>query len=183
MNAEIVSAEGFDYDGIFVHYFIDLPLGWSVVGADEDTFSSQLSGMTQRAFSAADVLTGEDVAHFSHAFTADFLFDVNRFDLNGEALPKWPQIFFEVVSVDSWSRVRAEGYASAAVPYAAGCHDFSLPTWRPLRPGPAGELRRYFVGGAPELEDLSYAGIPGDVADGKILSRFGFRTITSGSIR
>lgn len=147
------------------------------------------------------------MAHFSHTFNVDLFFDINRFDLdqvrNGfitltvfaisklvsacqESLPKWPQLFFEVVSVDSWSRVRAEGYGFTSVPYGAGCHDVTLPTWRPLRSdgsAAAGELRRYFVGGSPELEDLAYAGTPGDVADGKILSRFGFRTVNSGSIR
>ncbi len=100
-----------------------------------------------------------------------------------ESLPKWPQIFFEVMSIDSWSRCRAEGYGFTFVPYNAGSYDFSLDTWRPLRLDPKGEMRRYFVGGTPELDDLAYAGTPGETADDKVLSRFGFKTISSGSIR
>ena len=42
INAEIVSAEDFEYDGLFVHYFVELPMGWSA------TKESQLSGMTHR---------------------------------------------------------------------------------------------------------------------------------------
>ena len=50
-----------------------------------------------------------DVAHFSHTFDLDFFFDLNRFDIHKDSLPKWPQIFFEVISIDSWTRCRAEG--------------------------------------------------------------------------
>ena len=42
LNGEVVSAKDFDHDGIFVHYFLELPLGWSA------TKDSQLMGMTQR---------------------------------------------------------------------------------------------------------------------------------------
>lgn len=38
LNGEIVSAERFDYDNLFVHYFVELPLGWSA------TNDSQLMG-------------------------------------------------------------------------------------------------------------------------------------------
>ena len=33
------------------------------------------------------------------------------------AMPKWPQIFFEVISIDSWTRCRTEGYGFTAFPY------------------------------------------------------------------
>ena len=59
-----------------------------------------------------------------------------------EALPKWPQLFFEVSSVDSWTRCRTEGYGFTSVPYNAGCYDLNLDTWRPVRPGFKGEMRR-----------------------------------------
>ena len=41
-------------------------------------------------------------------------------------------------------------------------------------------MKRYFVGGTPELEDLSYCG---NTKDSDLLSRYGFRTVTSGQIR
>lgn len=43
------------------------------------------------------------------------------------------------------------------------------------------ELRRFFIGGSLELEDLSYVRIPGSFK-GERLSRFGLRTETTGSV-
>lgn len=36
------------------------------------------------------------------------------------------------------------------------CH-----TWRPLQTGTVSALRRFFIGGSPELEDMSYVRVPG----------------------
>ncbi len=44
--------------------------------------------------------------------------------------------------------------------------------------------RRYFIGGTPELEDLSYCGTPALVSEkDQIFSRYGFRTASSGNVR
>ena len=59
-----------------------------------------------------------------------------------ESLPKWPQIFLEVSSIDSWSRVRAEGYGFTSVPFCTGCHEVNIDTWRPLHNGTKGEMRQ-----------------------------------------
>lgn len=37
----------------------------------------------------------------------------------------------------------------------------TVPMWRPVEPGTVAELRRFFLGGSVELEDLSYVHIPG----------------------
>ena len=39
----------------------------------------------------------------------------------------------------------------------------SIATWRPVTPSPACEMRRYFIGGTPQLEDLAYAGKPNNL--------------------
>lgn len=36
----------------------------------------------------------------------------------------------------------------------------TIPTWRPVELGTVAELRRFFIGGSPELEDLTYVRIP-----------------------
>lgn len=36
----------------------------------------------------------------------------------------------------------------------------TIPTWRPVGLGPVAEMRRFFIGGSPELEDLTYIRIP-----------------------
>ena len=82
---------------------------------------------------------------------------------------------------DSWSRIRTEGYGFLTIPLEAGSYDnLNVETWRPLTPSHINEMKRYFVGGTPELEDLSYCG---NAKDSDLLSRYGFRTVTSGQIR
>ena len=56
-----------------------------------------------------------------------------------------------------------------------------IDTWRPIVPNT--EMKRYFIGGTPELEDLSYCGGSNALLnDSNVLSRYGFRTQTSGRI-
>uniref|UniRef100_A0A8C7W842 MKS transition zone complex subunit 1 n=1 Tax=Oncorhynchus mykiss TaxID=8022 RepID=A0A8C7W842_ONCMY len=62
-----------------------------------------------------------------------------------------------------------------------GKHTITCHTWRPLQTGTVSELRRFFIGGSPELEDYSYVRVPGTFK-GERLSRFGFRTQTTGSV-
>ncbi|XP_072813739.1 tectonic-like complex member MKS1 isoform X6 [Vicugna pacos] len=62
-----------------------------------------------------------------------------------------------------------------------GAHTLRVSTWRPLELGTVAELRRFFIGGSLELEDLSYVRIPGTFK-GERLSRFGLRTETTGSV-
>lgn len=43
----------------------------------------------------------------------------------------------------------------------SGSHRVTCHTWRPLQTGTVAELRRFFIGGASELEDISDVRIPG----------------------
>ena len=54
--------------------------------------------------------------------------------------------------------------------------------WRPRGDSIIYELRRFFIGGSPELEDMSYVAVPSD-HEGPILSRMGFRTTTTGHLK
>ena len=100
---EIVSASYFEtYDfnstaNLFVHYFIDLPTGWTAVSMDKDNQNeTELSGITQ--LSRTSAIDGKDVAHFSHPFSLDLRFDINRLDQrnkkNQESLPTVKQLVF-----------------------------------------------------------------------------------------
>lgn len=42
----------------------------------------------------------------------------------------------------------------------AGSYTLEVDTWRPIGNGPVPEMRRFFVGGSPELEDPTYPQIP-----------------------
>jgi Meckel syndrome type 1 protein len=77
-------------------------------------------------------------------------------------LPKMPKILFEVASYDSWNRYRTEGYAWHQLPTKPGSYEHALPCWRPRGDSFIYELRRFFIGGSPELEDISYCAIPSD---------------------
>lgn len=174
VNGEIISAEDFDHtfgSSLFVHYFLELPIGWSL--ADE---SGEDQGLTQTCY----IRTDKEVAHFGHPLDLDLYYDINRLDAknDNDKMPKWPQLYFEVISLDFWSRCRTEGYGYLSIPVHAGSYDnLMVETWRPILFN--SEMRRYFIGGTPELEDMSFCGGSND----NVLSRYGFQTMTSGRIR
>ncbi|XP_072813734.1 tectonic-like complex member MKS1 isoform X1 [Vicugna pacos] len=129
-----VSAQGYEYDNLYVHFFVELPTtNWS------SPAFQQLSGITQTCATKSLGMA----AYLSYPFTfeASFLHEDE----------------------------------------SAGAHTLRVSTWRPLELGTVAELRRFFIGGSLELEDLSYVRIPGTFK-GERLSRFGLRTETTGSV-
>ena len=122
---------------------------------------------------------GRDVAHFSHPVEADLFYNINRLDgEGGEAVPRWPQLLLEILSIDWWGRARVEvknylclfvylpacqGYGHTALPTEPGCHQLRVETWRPVRDRRT-EMRRFLVGGPEQLEEIRYCGA--DTADG-----------------
>ncbi|KFV97243.1 Meckel syndrome type 1 protein, partial [Eurypyga helias] len=171
VNGEIVSAQGYEYDNLYVHFFLELPNQWS-----SPTFQ-QLSGVTQTC--ATKTAGWDNVAHFCYPFTLEMFFTQEN-ELK-DSFPQWPILYFEVLSLDFWQRHRIEGYGSLELPASPGLHMLTIPTWRPVKLGTVAELRRFFIGGSPELEDLTYIRIP-STFKGERLSRFGFRTKTTGSV-
>ncbi|XP_077021015.1 tectonic-like complex member MKS1 isoform X2 [Tamandua tetradactyla] len=137
----------------------------------------QLSGTTQTC--ATKSLGMDKVAYFSYPFT--FEASLLHEDESADALLEWPVLYCEVLSLDFWQRYRVEGYGAVVLPGTPGSHTLTVSTWRPMELGTVAELRRFFIGGSLELEDLSYVWIPGTFK-GARLSRFGFRTETTGSI-
>ncbi|KAK2816553.1 hypothetical protein Q7C36_022824 [Tachysurus vachellii] len=171
VNGEIISAQGYEYDNLYIHFILELPNNWSSVP------SQSLSCVTQTCRTRE---LGEDnVAFFSYPFSFESFF--RKEDESEESLPQWPVLYFRVLSLDSWQRYRTEGYGYLVIPATPGSHRVTCQTWRPLQTGTMAELRRFFIGGAPELEDISDVRIPGTFK-GDRLSRFGFRTQTTGSV-
>ncbi|XP_067933595.1 tectonic-like complex member MKS1 [Watersipora subatra] len=179
LHGQIVSARNFEYDDLFVRYVINVPSqeqGWGV----ESNF--KLAGVTQTCITKVE---GRDnVAFFSFPFDAEMFYKrpAGEGDQTGQVIKSWPKIFFEICSLDSWSRFRPEGYCAVTIPNTPGEHSVELNTWRPVGPSVVSNLRRFFIGGAPELEDLSYVYIP-STFQGSHLSRFGFKTESSGSLK
>uniref|UniRef100_G1R9L0 MKS transition zone complex subunit 1 n=1 Tax=Nomascus leucogenys TaxID=61853 RepID=G1R9L0_NOMLE len=172
VNGEVVSAQGYEYDNLYVHFFVELPTTrWS------SPAFQQLSGVTQTC--ATKSLGMDKVAHFSYPFTFEAFF--LQEDESSDALPEWPVLYCEVLSLDFWQRYRVEGYGAVVLPATPGSHTLTISTWRPVELGTVAELRRFFIGGSLELEDLSYVRIPGSFK-GERLSRFGLRTETTGTV-
>uniref|UniRef100_A0A669CP76 MKS transition zone complex subunit 1 n=1 Tax=Oreochromis niloticus TaxID=8128 RepID=A0A669CP76_ORENI len=167
MNGEIVSAQGFEYDNLYIHFFMELPNNWS-----SRPFQS-MSGVTQ----TCRTKTLGKVSFFSYPFNFEAFYMTEK----ESDLPQWPVLYFKVLSLDSWQRYRTEGYGYLLFPAMPGKHTMTCHTWRPLQMGTVSALRRFFIGGSPELEDHSYVRIPGTFK-GERLSRFGFCTETTGSV-
>ncbi|KAH0500315.1 Meckel syndrome type 1 protein-like protein [Microtus ochrogaster] len=172
VNGEVVSAQGYEYDHLYIHFFVELPAtNWS-----SPSFP-QFSGVTQTC--ATKSLGMDKVAYFSYPFTFEAFF--LHEDESADALPEWPVLYCKVLSLDFWQRYRVEGYGAAVLPATPGSHTLTITTWRPMELGLVAELRRFFIGGSLELEDPSYVRIPGTFK-GERLSRFGFRTETTGTV-
>ncbi|XP_061595170.1 Meckel syndrome type 1 protein isoform X2 [Cololabis saira] len=171
MNGEIVSAKGFEYDNLYVHFFMEHPNNWSSLPFHP------LSGVTQTCRTKS--LGQENVAFFSYPFTFE-AFYMSEKD-SEDSILQWPVLYFKVLSLDSWQRYRTEGYGYLLFPAVPGKHTITCHTWRPLQMGTVSALRRFFIGGSAELEDHSFVRIPGTFK-GDRLSRFGFSTETTGSV-
>lgn len=169
---EIVSARDFELNNLYVHYFFELPENWQM--KDE----RQIAGVTHTC--STTVENRDNVAYYSFPFEAEFIYKVTN--ISGmEMMPKWPQLFLEVISFDRWKRYSVEGYAYTILPSEPGSYLITLNTWRPITRNPISNLRRFFIGGSLELEDITYVGISSKTEE-KQLSRLGFETQTSGSV-
>jgi hypothetical protein len=96
--------------------------------------------------------------------------------MSADALFEWgPHLSFLIVlpmPIDSFKKEQRMYTGSREIepgePYelAAGCCAKSLSslffsvieTWRPVASKPSAELRRYFIGGTPELDNILYCG-------------------------
>ncbi|RZC41425.1 Meckel syndrome type 1 protein [Asbolus verrucosus] len=167
---EILWAKQFEYDTIYVQYFIDLPPDWSCVD------SSKLQGITQTCHTKNE----EGLAHFGHVF--DVVLEYNIEELGKLGIPKCPYIYFEIISKDSWSRYRTEGLTYKNLPVAKpGNYRFELQCFRLIPDSISGQLRRFFIGDCSNYSDITWIGVPKDY-DGPILNKYGTNTVGTGQI-
>ncbi|KAL8615771.1 hypothetical protein ACOMHN_040266 [Nucella lapillus] len=171
---EIVSAQGFELDNLYLHFFVDLPKDWY---ADPH---QQLAWVTQTC--ATKTVGRDEVAYFSFPFHFELYYKASPGSSSDpNELPKFPMVLIEVLSVDSWHRFYHEGYTYIQIPAKPGVESSTRHCWRPVGNSVLSRLRRFFIGGTPELEDPTYISVP-STFDGSYLSKFGFKTETTGSI-
>ncbi|BFZ19006.1 hypothetical protein BsWGS_22045 [Bradybaena similaris] len=171
---EIVSAQDFEKDNLYIHMFTDLPKNWS---ADR---SQQLSWVTQSC--ATKTVDQTEIAYFSYPFHFELSYKKNQLLPDSEdELPQFPRLMIEVGALDSWSRHFNEGYSYFQLPTKPGMYTEKAHCWRPIGNSVVDNLRRFFIGGTPEIEDPTYSAVP-STFDGTYLSKFGFRTQSTGTV-
>eukprot|EP00284_Hemiselmis_tepida_P006908 CAMPEP_0174937344 /NCGR_PEP_ID=MMETSP1355-20121228/60210_1 /TAXON_ID=464990 /ORGANISM="Hemiselmis tepida, Strain CCMP443" /LENGTH=556 /DNA_ID=CAMNT_0016184189 /DNA_START=98 /DNA_END=1764 /DNA_ORIENTATION=- len=191
INCEIVSAQGFDWDHVYVQYLIDVPEGWATGDAPQLWGNSQVSRVRHKRDERgkADL---EAVANFSMPVELTLWECAKDEQAKGKenregegkegkgGARRVPCMLLQVNSYDQWDRQRVLGYGHMNLPLSPGFTDQAVMTWRPAL-SQVGKMRSFFIGGTPELRDLTFAGLPTGLQGP--LSRYGFSSESSGSVR
>ena len=187
---EIVAGRGFEHDNLYCEWVLDIdPLVWKLVdssGGGGD--GAMTAGVTQISRTTVYPPTGDGDG--DGAFSADRLvahwslpIELELVAQQHPAPAQYPTVYFQVSSYDSWDRYRCEGYGHlqlGGVSHGSVTH--RIKTWRA-----GGSVRdrvaTHFVGGAPEVGDVTYAGTPRDIKGTAVHSRLGFVADSSGEIK
>ena len=181
---ELVAGRGFEHDNLYCEWTLDYdPAVWSVEGDDAAT-----SGVTQVSKTVAYPPTGDgegDGAFSANRLVAHWAlpFELNLVAREEPNPGDWPCVYFQVSSYDAWDRYRCEGYGRLALgACASGRNEVVVKTWR------AGgslldRMKTHYVGGAAEIGDVTYAGVPRDAKRGGAHSRLGFVADASGDVK
>eukprot|EP00003_Mantamonas_plastica_P010706 TRINITY_DN2017_c1_g2_i3.p1 TRINITY_DN2017_c1_g2~~TRINITY_DN2017_c1_g2_i3.p1 ORF type:complete len:332 (+),score=79.18 TRINITY_DN2017_c1_g2_i3:205-1200(+) len=176
VTGEIVRAFEFDAHELYVQYFLDLPVGWkeNIAGLEHD--DEMLTSITHFAstWGWSHMLTDcFGTTDYNFSFPFEFVFESH----SRSVMPKLVMI---VHSYDIWERHRVEGYGYVSIPEHAGSYSVDMKMWKPVGTI-VSQMRYFFLGNANELEDPRYVGIPSDF-DKQVISRYGFKTETSGCL-
>lgn len=97
----------------------------------------------------------------------------------GPDLGGWPRVEIEVRARDAHGRSDVVGYAIAHVPAAPGMHTLSCPVWQP-RGSFFERVSAFFIGGHPQLKDISMIyGRPDRRDDTKLSRGFGDQRLST----
>uniref|UniRef100_A0A094ZHT9 Meckel syndrome type 1 protein-like protein n=1 Tax=Schistosoma haematobium TaxID=6185 RepID=A0A094ZHT9_SCHHA len=149
-----VGATNFENPGLYVQYYLELPQNWKAYDHKLLCGSSQIASIKNYG--------NEEIIMFSHPIEFDLTYKPEiSIDLTKGPVSIWPTLYFEVQSLDFWTRSRTEGYGFTELPRIAGAHSIVVSCWRPVGDSVVEELRRFFIGGTCQLEDPTFAKIPG----------------------
>lgn len=189
--AEIMAAADFKRDNLYIEYAIKYsPSWWSLIhpppespspDGDQNSYPevrgvTQISCMTKYPGDPREALGPRWVAHFAHPIEIEWT--------GACSVPpgEWPVLFLQVCTYDSWDRPTTEGYGW--LHFGGNCPGTAVhyvQTWRPLWSF-LDHQRAFFLGGTPELEDISYPYVPAGF-QGTILNKYGFQSETSGVVK
>lgn len=94
--------------------------------------------------------------HFGHRFTLDVS---KSWHSDAELIPTPMLLLLEVYGVNMWNRQKSVGYGFTHVPLTPGRYSVTVPTWRPHVSETSFQLKEYFLGLAPQIENIKYAGL------------------------
>ncbi|XP_053617176.1 tectonic-like complex member MKS1 isoform X2 [Plodia interpunctella] len=141
LTLEILSAEGFEMDSLYVEYHIKIPESMECEGSVRGRSHVSSSGGAPR-------------------WALGCLVEL-RLEVDVHIEPEPLQIFFEVISTDWWGRHRTEGYSYLPLTLAPGRHKKQLSCSRPEEIDKVkAESRRFFVGGCHLIKDLEVLAKP-----------------------
>ena len=138
---EIISCHSFNSDLLYCQYLFSVPSEWK----NDTGVINLLSASTQVSY--AKVEKNERISFFGCPLGLELVC--------GSETPKSPTLYIKVMSVDGEDRHAVEGYGTVILPDKAGIHHFELKTWKPVSPR-TNELKSFFLGGSPELGELSF---------------------------
>mmetsp|Transcript_3731 Transcript_3731/g.9397 ORF Transcript_3731/g.9397 Transcript_3731/m.9397 type:complete len:565 (-) Transcript_3731:36-1730(-) len=183
LNMEIMCAENFDLDHLYVQYLLDIPEGWATGDAPILWGNTQVSRV--KHINEGGRTTTRAVAHFGMPVEVTLWKAVegktDEEDSKKKEAKRVPCMLLQVNSYDQWDRQRVQGYGHINLPLEPGSQEITISTWRPALTQ-IGRMRSFFIGGTPELRDLTFAGVP-TTQQGNVLSRYGFSTESSGHVR
>ena len=166
---EIESARGFGPNPLYIAYYALAANGWTLAPsclATAVTQTSKVRGEDERA-----------VFGFPIELTVES---------DGPPTAARPplSLFLSIVSRDAHERLSLLGYALCSPPAVAGSTVEDVGAWR-LAESRSDALRRFFVGGTEELQDLRALGLPAafDSSQASCLNKHGLQTVTTGSVR
>ena len=128
-----------------------------------------------------DTGMSDPVVHFSHPINLSLAPPSAILD-DPAVMSSAPSLLIQVSSKHEFQRHIVEGYGFVKVPTTPGAYEFNVKTWVP-KGGIRSEMRNYFIGGAGRLHNLKSIEMPSDMGGASFLSKFGFRTESSGTIK
>ncbi|CAH8449249.1 unnamed protein product [Schistosoma turkestanicum] len=170
----LVGATNFENPGLYVQYYLELPQNWKAYDHRLLCGSSQIASVKNHG--------NEKISIFSHPIEFDLTYKPEiSIGLTKGSVSIWPTLYFEVMSLDFWTRSRTEGYGFTELPRIAGTHSIGVSCWRPVGDSVVEELRRFFTGGTCQLEDPTFTKIPGSFESTNLV-KYGFRSRSTGKL-
>eukprot|EP00792_Barthelona_sp_PAP020_P012567 TRINITY_DN7288_c0_g1_i1.p1 TRINITY_DN7288_c0_g1~~TRINITY_DN7288_c0_g1_i1.p1 ORF type:complete len:188 (+),score=41.04 TRINITY_DN7288_c0_g1_i1:27-566(+) len=131
----ILNCFGFEGSGFWARYSIHMGEQWQCI-------SGVIQGQTHIDFP----IVGNN-AIWSHPIDWHF---------STSSLKGWPRIFIQVFQRDIYGRDDLCGYGVSFLPSEPGNYELEIQCWQPV--GTLSQrIQAFFVGGAPQLEDDSFA--------------------------